>query len=76
VSMFLPRCMNRLAQVSGSSLAPNLLVVLRTPFATAERLLHGRAVHPAMAHEAVAWAVAHGGVTQRLTAGDRPPTAA
>lgn len=33
----------------------------------AEHLLHGRAVHPAMAHEAVAWAVAHGGVTQRLT---------
>ena len=43
---------------------------------TAERLLHRREVHPAMAHEAVAWAVAHRTVTQRIAVDDLPPEAA
>ncbi len=43
---------------------------------TTERLLHRRAVHPAMAHEAVAWAVAHRSITQRIAVGDLPPEAA
>lgn len=43
---------------------------------TAERLLHRREVHPAMAHEAVAWAVAHRAVTQQIAATDLPPEAA
>ena len=43
---------------------------------TAEGLLHRREVHPAMAHEAVAWATAHRTVTQRVAVGDLPPEAA
>lgn len=43
---------------------------------TTERLLHRREVHPAMAHDAVAWAVAHRSVTQRIAPRDLPPEAA
>jgi hypothetical protein len=41
-----------------------------------EGLLHRREVHPAMAHDAVAWAVAHRTVTQRIAPSDLPPEAA
>ena len=41
-----------------------------------ERQLHGWRLHPAIAHEAVAWATQHRQVTQRLARGDLPPEAA
>lgn len=43
---------------------------------SAEARLHARRLHPAVAHEAVAWAVRHRSVTQELTAGELPPEAA
>ncbi len=41
-----------------------------------ERQLHTWRLHPAIAHEAVAWAVQHRSVTQRIPEGDLPPEAA
>jgi hypothetical protein len=41
-----------------------------------ERQLHGWRLHPAIAHEAVAWAVQHRQVTHRVAEGDLPPEAA
>jgi hypothetical protein len=41
-----------------------------------ERQLHGWRLHPAIAHEAVAWAVQHRQVTQRVAPSDLPPEAA
>jgi hypothetical protein len=41
-----------------------------------ERQLHGWRLHPAIAHEAVAWAIQHRQVTQRVARGDLPPEAA
>ena len=41
-----------------------------------ERQLHSWRLHPAIAHEAVAWALAHRRVTQRVAPGDLPPEAA
>jgi len=41
-----------------------------------ERQLHRWRLHPAIAHEAVAWAVDHRQVTQRVARGDQPPEAA
>ncbi len=43
---------------------------------SAERQLHRWRLHPAIAHEAVAWATSHRQVTQRVDAGDLPPDAA
>jgi hypothetical protein len=43
---------------------------------TTERALHSWRLHPAIAHEAVAWALAHRRVTERVTQGDLPPEAA
>jgi hypothetical protein len=41
-----------------------------------ERQLHGWRLHPAIAHEAVAWAVQHRQVTRRVAPSDLPPEAA
>jgi hypothetical protein len=41
-----------------------------------ERQLHRWRLHPAIAHEAVAWAVQHRGVTRRVRPSDLPPEAA
>jgi hypothetical protein len=41
-----------------------------------ERQLHVWRLHPAIAHEAVAWAVERRGVTARVAPGDLPPEAA
>lgn len=41
-----------------------------------ERQLHRFRLHPAIAHEAVAWAVQHRQVTQRVAPSDLPPEAA
>jgi hypothetical protein len=41
-----------------------------------ERQLHTWRLHPAIAHDAVAWAVQHRGVSQRVAARDLPPDAA
>ncbi|MFL6205008.1 MAG: hypothetical protein ACJ739_06625 [Acidimicrobiales bacterium] len=41
-----------------------------------ERQLHRWRLHPAIAHEAVAWAIDHRSVTQRVAPGDLPPEAA
>jgi hypothetical protein len=43
---------------------------------SAERHLHSWRLHPAIAHEAVAWAVSHREVSQRIHPGDLPPEAA
>jgi len=41
-----------------------------------ERQLHRWRLHPAIAHEAVAWAIDHRGVTESVARGDLPPEAA
>jgi hypothetical protein len=43
---------------------------------TTERQLHRWRMHPAIAHEAVAWAVSRRGLTTRVAPGDLPPEAA
>ena len=56
-------------------LALSLLELGEDPEAT-ERQLHGWRLHPAIAHEAVAWATKHREVTKRVARGDLPPEAA
>jgi hypothetical protein len=41
-----------------------------------ERQLHRWRLHPAIAHDAVSWAVRHRAITQRVPGGDVPPEAA
>jgi hypothetical protein len=43
---------------------------------TTERQLHAWRLHPAIAHEAVAWAVERRTVSHRIAPGDLPPEAA
>jgi hypothetical protein len=56
-------------------LALSLLELGEDPEAT-ERQLHGWRLHPAIAHDAVAWALDHRSVTLRVARGDLPPEAA
>ncbi len=56
-------------------LALSLLRLGESPEAT-ERQLHGWRLHPAMAHDAVSWAVRRHEVTQAVALDDLPPEAA
>ena len=52
------------------------LLALGEDTESTERQLHSWRLHPAIAHDAVAWAVQHRQVTQRIATGDLPPEAA